>query len=102
MKKQTHNYQLDPEEKQLVADIESGNYRSIPYLEEEKKRYQSYARSSQELRAENRKDKNINIRISSGDIEKIQERAIQNGLPYHTLISTVLHQFANGKIEVKL
>lgn len=45
-----------------------------------------------------RKDKRVNIRISSVDLERIQERASIEGIPYQTLMASVLHKFVNGRL----
>jgi predicted DNA binding CopG/RHH family protein len=44
------------------------------------------------------KDKRINIRISSQDLEELQLRAVQDGIPYQTLMSSILHKFLNGRL----
>ena len=46
-----------------------------------------------------RKDKRINIRISSRDLEELQRRALQEGMPYQTLISTILHKYVAGQLQ---
>lgn len=45
-----------------------------------------------------KKDKRINIRISSKDLEAIQIKALEEGLPYQTLIASVLHKYVNGQL----
>jgi predicted DNA binding CopG/RHH family protein len=44
------------------------------------------------------KSKNINIRISSYDIEKVKQRSLEEGIPYQTLISSVIHKYITGKL----
>ena len=46
-----------------------------------------------------RKDRRLNIRLSSKDLEAIQKRALAEGLPYQTLISSVLHKYASGRLK---
>jgi len=46
-----------------------------------------------------RKDQRINIRISSKDLEAIQKRALEEGLPYQTLISSLLHKYVSGRLR---
>ena len=46
-----------------------------------------------------RKDRRLNIRLSSKDLEAIQKRALAEGLPYQTLIASLLHQYASGRLE---
>jgi predicted DNA binding CopG/RHH family protein len=45
-----------------------------------------------------RKDERVNIRISSKDLQEIQKKAIEEGIPYQTLISSVLHKFVTGRL----
>lgn len=45
-----------------------------------------------------KKDKRVNIRISGFDLELIQERASIEGIPYQTLMASVLHKFVNGRL----
>lgn len=46
-----------------------------------------------------RKDKRINIRISSRDLEALQRRALKEGLPYQTLVASVLHKYVSGGLK---
>lgn len=48
-----------------------------------------------------KKDKRVNIRISGNDLELLQQRAIIEGLPYQTLMSSVLHKYLNGRLIEK-
>lgn len=48
------------------------------------------------------KSKNVNIRMSESDWNKLKIKAAKNGLPYQTLMSAILHQYANGILEVGL
>lgn len=89
-------YKLDNEEQQILEDIERGKYRSIPHVKDEIKRIKEYAKNTLE------KVKNINIRLSYKDIQKLKVKAVENGIPYQTLVASILHQYANEKIEVKL
>ena len=44
------------------------------------------------------KTKNINIRISAHDIAKIKQRSAEEGIPYQTLISSIIHKYISGKL----
>ena len=88
--------QLDPEEKQILDDFDKGLYKSVKNLEEEKKKYQEYAKNTIN------KVKNINIRLSVRDIEKLKARSIETGLPYQTLAAAVLRQYIDRKISLTL
>ena len=46
-----------------------------------------------------KKDKRINIRISSRDLEAIQKRALVEGIPYQTLVSSILHKYVSGSLH---
>jgi predicted DNA binding CopG/RHH family protein len=48
-----------------------------------------------------KKDRRVNIRISGNDLELLQERALIEGLPYQTLMSSVLHKYINGRLVEK-
>ena len=81
------------EEKDIVEAIERGTYTPVENLDQEKKRYGEYAAKTL------RKDKRVNIRISERDLEAIQRKALEEGIPYQTLISSLLHKYVNGRIE---
>jgi len=87
---------LQKEEKELLDSVENDEWETIPDLQKETKRYQDYAKATF------KKDKRVNIRISERDLIKIQQRALQEGLPYQTLISSVLHKFISGRFTEKL
>ena len=86
---------VNKEEKELLDSVEQEEWVSIPDFRKEAKRYQDYARATF------RKDKRVNIRISEKDLAKIQKRALQEGLPYQTLISSILHKFVTGQLKEK-
>ena len=48
-----------------------------------------------------KKDKRINIRLSSHDLVGIQRKAVQKGIPYQALISGLIHQYVEGDIQEK-
>ena len=84
---------LDREEKQLLDSVERGDWKAIPDFEKEAKRYQEYAKATF------RKDKRVNLRISEKDLMNIQKKAIEEGIPYQTLMSSILHKFVNGRLK---
>ena len=45
-----------------------------------------------------RKDRRVNIRISSQDLELLQARALREGIPYQTLMASVLHKYVHGTL----
>lgn len=83
------------EEKELLDSVEREEWVTIPNVREEANRYKEYAQATF------RKDKRVNIRISEKDLVKLQRKAIKEGLPYQTLISSILHKFITGQLEEK-
>jgi len=84
---------LDREEVKILQDFERGELQSIDDFKEAKRLLEKAAGDTL------RKDRRINIRISSRDLESLQKRAAKEGLPYQTLISSTLHKFVTGKLK---
>ncbi len=82
---------LIKEEKEILESVERGEWKRIPNFKKEAKRYQEYARETL------RKDKRVNIRMTEKDLVHFQKKAVEEGLPYQTFISSVLHKYINGK-----
>lgn len=83
---------LDPEEQELLEAFDSDTLVQIANVDSELKRHRGYAAATFQ------KDARINIRISSKDLRLIQKRALSEGLPYQTLISSLLHKYAEGRL----
>jgi predicted DNA binding CopG/RHH family protein len=84
---------LDEEEKELAQSLEKEEW--IPDLnKKEKKQYEEYARYSLN------KQRRINIRMSERDLKKIRAKAIEEGIPYQSLISMLIHKYNEGKISI--
>jgi predicted DNA binding CopG/RHH family protein len=86
---------LDPEEQDLLDSFERGEWQSIAGGKEEVERYRDYARTTF------KKDRRVNIRISSKDLEALQKRALAEGIPYQTLLASILHKYAAGRLVEK-
>jgi len=84
---------LDDEERELLRSFEGGEWKSVPDKDQEIRRYRGYARETF------KKDRRINIRISSRDLDALQKKALVEGIPYQTLITSVLHKFAAGRLR---
>ena len=84
---------LDTDEKSILESVDRGEWRSTNPNKRERTRY---ARSA---KATFRKDRRLNIRISTKDLEAIQKRALEEGLPYQTLIASVIHKYAAGRLR---
>jgi predicted DNA binding CopG/RHH family protein len=86
---------LQPDELELLASYENEEWKSVKELKEQKEQYRAYARATF------RKDKRVNIRISEKDLRDLQKRAMRQGIPYQTLISSVLHKYVSGRFTEK-
>ena len=84
---------LNPEERELLRSVERGEWR--PAGKAALKRYVRAARSTL------KKDRRVNIRLSQVDLEGIQTKAFEEGLPYQTLISSLLHKYVSGSLVTK-
>ncbi|OGW19649.1 MAG: antitoxin, partial [Nitrospirae bacterium GWC2_46_6] len=81
---------LDAEEKDILESYERGEWRPVKNPKHEIRRLREYARNTLQ------KDKRINIRMSSKDLDQVQVIAAQEGIPYQTLISSVIHKYVSG------
>jgi len=79
-------------EEEILASFERDRWQSVPRLKREFARYTSFAEAALI------KDKRVNIRISSRDLEDIQAKAAEEGIPYQTLMASVLHKFVTGRL----
>jgi predicted DNA binding CopG/RHH family protein len=79
-------------EEDILASFEKGEWQSVPNLKDEIARYAASAAATLA------KDKRINIRLSSRDLEDVQMRAAEEGMPYQTLIASVLHKYVSGRL----
>lgn len=89
------NLKLQQDELELLALYENEEWKSVKKIKEQKEQYRTY------VRATFRKDKRVNIRISEKDLQDLQKRAIHQGIPYQTLISSVLHKYISGALAEK-
>ncbi len=83
---------IDPYEQEVLAAYESGALKSFASKAE-------LAKLKAAARATATKDKRVNIRLSSGDLQDIQAKALQEGMPYQTLIASILHKYVTGRLE---
>lgn len=83
---------LDKKEQALLNAFESGAFQSV-LTPARKKQIKCAAEQTF------KKDKRINIRISGRDLDAIQRRALEEGIPYQTLVSSVLHKYISGGLH---
>lgn len=81
----------DRYESELLSAFEKGALKSVA-TKAELSKFRAAARATAI------KDRRVNIRLSSGDLQDIQVKALQEGMPYQTLIASVLHKYATGKL----
>jgi predicted DNA binding CopG/RHH family protein len=82
---------LDKYEAEILGAYERGELRSVATKSE-------LAKFREAARATALKDRRVNIRLSSGDLADIQVKALEEGLPYQTLIASVLHKYVTGRL----
>ena len=83
---------LDQEEKDLMESIEREEWRSVKNIKQQKEKAIAAARNTL------KKDKRINLRLTQKDYRQIQIKAIEEGIPYQTLISSIVHKYLNGSL----
>ena len=84
---------LNAEEKALLTAFESGKLHSVPKLAAEKKRFQNMAK------AHGIKNRRVSLRMTEWDFTRIQEEALKEGLPYQSLLSSIIHKYLTGQFK---
>ena len=79
-------FELDGEEKKILKDFEEGKLVSVKDVQKAKATFKEYAQATLT------KAKNINIRLSQKDLQKLKAKAVKEGLPYQTLASSIIHR----------
>lgn len=83
---------LDKYEKDILASYENDEWVPAKDSEDVKKRFAEYAKNTF------KKNKRINIRISEKDLADLKVKSLEEGMPYQTLISSILHKYLSGKL----
>ncbi|MBI4558585.1 MAG: antitoxin [Candidatus Hydrogenedentes bacterium] len=83
---------LDKDEEDILASFEKGEWKPVKNMKRETARHRQYARNTL------RKDRRVNIRIPSKDLELIQTLAAEDGIPYQTLMGSILHRYVSGRL----
>jgi len=83
---------IDDEERELIASIERDEWHPVANFEQEK------AKAMVAVRNTIKKNKRINLRLTQKDYHQIQIKAIEEGLPYQTLIASIVHKYLNGSL----
>ena len=88
-------YDLEKDEKEILKDFENDKFTSVDNLDEELKLAKQAATNFM------KRDSRINIRISAADLNMVRRIAVQEGLPYQTLLASVIHKFVTGRLVNK-
>ncbi len=83
---------LTKEEQKILSSFEKGEWVPVKNLSKRKAELMKYARNTL------KKDKRLNIRISERDLNELQRKAVIEGLPYQTYVSSIIHKFVNGRL----
>jgi len=86
---------LNREEKEILKAFESGEFKKVRKLEKELEKHKATAEATF------KKDARINIRLPSKDLRALQAKALREGIPYQTLVASVLHKYADGQLIEK-
>ncbi|ACL74360.1 hypothetical protein [Thioalkalivibrio sulfidiphilus] len=84
---------LDQDERELLEAFEAGKLKRPTNAAEIQARHQKYAE------AMFKKDARINIRLSSKDLRALQKKALAEGIPYQTLVASILHKYVEGRLH---
>jgi len=79
-------YKLDPEEQKILDEVEQGEWLPVKNQAQARKEAMETARNTLN------KTKNINIRLSERDLARLKRKAAEEGIPYQTLASSILHK----------
>lgn len=84
---------LDQEEQDILDAFESGLAQRSERADQVQKRHQGYAEAML------RKDARINVRLPSKDLRGLQKKALAEGIPYQTLVASILHKYVEGRLQ---
>lgn len=82
-------FELTKEEEEIIKDFEAGKYVRVKDFDAEKKHLQQIAKNTL------KKTKNINLRLTERNLHKLKAKAIEEGIPYQTLATSILHKYTN-------
>lgn len=83
---------LDKEENEILKDFDAGEFKPV-LTPRRRKALRAAAEETV------KKNKRINIRISERDLQALQRRALEEGIPYQTLVSSILHKYVSGSLQ---
>jgi len=80
------------EERDIIQSVEKGEWASIPNFDDIKKKMERAASET------SRKDYRMNIRLARRDVEALKTKALEEGVPYQTLVASILHKYVTGRL----
>jgi predicted DNA binding CopG/RHH family protein len=83
----------DKEEKELLESYENVEWIPVEDFEKQKAKYQQIARNT------SLKNRRINIRFSEKDLSNLKDKSLEKGLPYQTLVASIIHKYVAGKFK---
>ena len=86
---------LNKEEQSILESYEKGEWESTEEINKKQKYYSSVAKNT------HLKNKRINIRLSEKILNDLKSKSLEEGIPYQTLISSILHKYTSGKLVEK-
>ena len=86
---------FDSEEREILEAFESGKLKKSKNVKKQIEQHKAAAEATF------KKDARINIRLSSRDLRSLQAKALMEGMPYQTLVSSILHKFIDGQLVDK-
>lgn len=85
----------DKDEKNIIKSMEHDEWVPVKNIELYKKKFTTAAKNTL------LKDQRMNIRISKRDLFSLKSKALEEGLPYQTLVSSILHKYIKGQLVEK-
>lgn len=83
---------LNAEEKELLRSYEAGEWQSVEDRD-------AITKMKEVAKNTLKKNQRINIRLSDRDLTGLKERAVREGIPYQTLVSSILHKYLSGQLK---
>ena len=87
---------LDKYEQAIEKDLKVGKFRRVKNFEQEKRKAMEAAKNTLN------KMRNINLRVSIRDLMKVKSRAEETGIPYQTLVRSLIRQYASGQVQLRV
>lgn len=84
---------LDKQEQEILESLERGEWKSVKNLKEEIKKARAQAVATA------KKDARMNLRLSRRDMIALKSRALEEGIPYQTLVACIIHKYVEGRLK---